>query len=88
MGDSRRVDFWSFKSPLLGSHHVSHPPGDPAGRPYTEEQVVACRAILHAKRKGHYEVLSVTRTATDDEIKRSYRKLALRFHVRPWVCVV
>lgn len=44
--------------------------------------MVACRAILHAKRKGHYEVLSVTRTATDDEIKRSYRKLALRFHVR------
>ncbi len=28
------------------------------------------------------QVLSVSRTANDDEIKRSYRKLALRFHVR------
>jgi len=50
------------------------------GRPYTEEEVVACRAIIHSKKKGHYEVLSISRTATDDEIKKSYRKLALRFH--------
>ncbi len=54
--------------------------GGQNGRPYTEEQVVACRAVIQSKKKGHYEVLRVTRTATDDEIKRSYRKLALRFH--------
>ena len=28
----------------------------------------------------HYEVLSVERNATDDEIKKSYRKLALKLH--------
>jgi molecular chaperone DnaJ len=34
---------------------------------------------LNGKR-DYYEVLSVTRTATDQEIKSSYRKLALQFH--------
>lgn len=28
----------------------------------------------------HYEVLGVSRTATDDEIKRSHRRLALLWH--------
>jgi len=50
------------------------------GRPYSEEEVVACRAVIHSKRKGHYEVLSISRTATEDQIKKSYRKLALKFH--------
>lgn len=50
------------------------------GRPYTEEEVVACRAVIHSKRKGHYEVLSISRTASEDQIKKSYRKLALKFH--------
>uniref|UniRef100_A0A1Q3F275 DnaJ homolog subfamily C member 21 n=1 Tax=Culex tarsalis TaxID=7177 RepID=A0A1Q3F275_CULTA len=30
--------------------------------------------------KCHYEVLGLTRTAEDDEIKKAYRKLALRWH--------
>ncbi|XP_058821458.1 dnaJ homolog subfamily C member 21 [Topomyia yanbarensis] len=30
--------------------------------------------------KCHYEVLGVARTAEDDEIKKAYRKLALRWH--------
>jgi molecular chaperone DnaJ len=34
---------------------------------------------LNGKR-DYYEVLSVTRTATDQEIKSSYRKLALQYH--------
>lgn len=36
--------------------------------------------VLDKKRKGHYEVLSITRTASEGEIKKSYRKLALKFH--------
>ncbi len=31
-------------------------------------------------RRDYYEILEVTRTATDDEIKKSYRQMALRYH--------
>ncbi len=33
-----------------------------------------------AVKRDYYEVLTVTRTAAGDEIKRSYRKLAVKFH--------
>ena len=31
-------------------------------------------------KRDYYEVLSVTRTASDEEIKRAYRRLAMKFH--------
>lgn len=36
--------------------------------------------IISLRRSGHYEVLGVTRRASDDELKKAYRKLALKFH--------
>ena len=35
---------------------------------------------MAATKRDYYEVLSVTRTANGDEIKRSYRKLAMKYH--------
>lgn len=50
------------------------------GRPYTEEQVRACRLVIEARKESHYKVLGVGKTAQEDELKRAYRKLALKFH--------
>lgn len=51
----------------------SSPSGD-----YTKEQHEMCERILRCK--DYYEVLRVSKEATDTEIKRSYKKLALQLH--------
>ncbi|CAM9389295.1 unnamed protein product [Scytosiphon promiscuus] len=38
------------------------------------------REVLDSKPKGHYAVLGVDRGANEDQIKKAYRKLALRLH--------
>lgn len=45
---------------------------------YTEEQKEMCERIIRCK--DYYEVLCVTKEATDSEIKRAYKKLALQLH--------
>jgi len=51
----------------------------PAGAAYTQEQSESARLII-SKAKDYYAIFSVKRTATESEIKSSYRKLALKFH--------
>jgi tetratricopeptide (TPR) repeat protein len=53
------------------------------GRTYTEEQVKIVKQILRAKQGGrgaHYRVLSISENASENDIKKAYRKLALKLH--------
>ncbi|RWS25783.1 dnaJ subfamily B member 12-like protein [Leptotrombidium deliense] len=45
---------------------------------YSQDQVEAVKKIK--KCKDYYEILGVTKEATDSDLKKQYRKLALQFH--------
>jgi DnaJ family protein B protein 12 len=53
-------------------------PTEQAAPKYTKEQVDDVKKIRATK--DFYEILNVTKTATEDEIKKAYRKLALKYH--------
>eukprot|EP00069_Balaena_mysticetus_P004974 bmy_17753T0 len=49
-----------------------------SGKGYTKDQVDGVLSIN--KCKNYYEVLGVTKDAGDEDLKKAYRKLALKFH--------
>ncbi|XP_014789306.1 dnaJ homolog subfamily B member 12 isoform X2 [Octopus bimaculoides] len=56
-----------------GSGHPGKSPDD-----YTEDQLIAVKRIK--KCKDYYEILGVSKDATDVDLKKAYRKLALKMH--------
>ncbi|XP_053547897.1 dnaJ homolog subfamily B member 12 [Bombina bombina] len=52
--------------------------GGETGKSYTPDQLDAVKRVKQCK--DYYEILGVTKDATEEDLKKSYRKLALKFH--------
>lgn len=59
-------------------HQRRAPQAEPASNDYTQEQIEAVKKIKQCK--DYYEILGVTKEATDSDLKKAYRKQALQFH--------
>ncbi len=46
----------------------------------TREDVASIKAMFFKDAKSAYKILEIESTATDDEVKKAYRKMAVKFH--------
>ncbi|UJR16168.1 hypothetical protein I4U23_003078 [Adineta vaga] len=60
------------------SSHTRHRTNSTTANDYTSEEVEAVRKIKTCK--DLYEILGVNKTASEADLKKAYRKLALQFH--------
>lgn len=67
---------WAWPPPASAT--IPRPPARPPPAQATPEQRKLVADIL--KTKDYYEVLGVAKGAGDDDVKRAYRKLALKLH--------
>lgn len=75
----------SRSAPASSSSSSSSPrpapkPASSGNRGYTDEQESGARKIIQLAKRSHYEVLGTTKGASEAEIKKAYKKRALKFH--------
>jgi len=66
------------EGPTLHQRRPAAAEPEPSSKDYTPEQVEAVKKIKQCK--DYYEILGCSKEATDSDLKKAYRKLALQFH--------